>query len=156
MGIHQSRVGSLQKRPWCGALIFSLIRACTHVWVNNLDAGDLIRNSAHYDVSVAMWGGATVSAVGGAAGVRRSCMNRNMNSVWGGTAWCAVKEDWHEEQQEEWHEEQWQEEWHEEQREELNKPPANQHCISITQKEIWKFPQQEAAILPRPQCVNTY
>ena len=36
---------------WRGALMFSLIWAWTNSWVNNWDAGDLLRHPAHYDVS---------------------------------------------------------------------------------------------------------
>ena len=41
-------VNSSHKGQWCRALMFSLI--CTRV--NNLEAGDLRRNPAHYDVTV--------------------------------------------------------------------------------------------------------
>ena len=37
-----------------GALMFSLIYAWTNGWVNNQDAGDLLRHRAHYDVTL-MW-----------------------------------------------------------------------------------------------------
>ena len=37
---------------WRGALMFSLIFAWTNGWVNNHEAGDLIRHRAHYDVIV--------------------------------------------------------------------------------------------------------
>ena len=37
---------------WRGALMFSLICASVSVWENNLEAGDLRRHRAHYDVSV--------------------------------------------------------------------------------------------------------
>ena len=40
------------KGQWRGALMFYLICACTNGWVNNLDAGDLRRHRAHYDVTV--------------------------------------------------------------------------------------------------------
>ena len=45
-------VNSPHKGQWRGALMFSLI--CTRIngWVNNGEAGDLRRNSAHYDVTV--------------------------------------------------------------------------------------------------------
>ena len=40
-GIHQSLVKSPRKGQWQGALMFSLIYAWTHDWVNNRDASDL-------------------------------------------------------------------------------------------------------------------
>ena len=40
------------KCEWHGALMFSLTCAWTNGWSNNQDAGDLIRHSAHYDVTV--------------------------------------------------------------------------------------------------------
>ena len=51
-GIHRSPVNSPHKGQWRGALMFSLI--CTRIsgWVNNLEAGDLRRRRAHYDVIV--------------------------------------------------------------------------------------------------------
>ena len=55
-GIRQSSSNSPHKGQWCGALIFYLI--CTWAsdgWVNNLDAGDLRRYRAHYDVSEIMY-----------------------------------------------------------------------------------------------------
>ena len=36
----------------CGTLMFSLICAWIYGWINNSEAGDLIRHRAHYDVSV--------------------------------------------------------------------------------------------------------
>ena len=48
-GIHWSPVNSLHKGQWRGALMFSLICAWIHGWVNNGDAGDLRRHRAHYD-----------------------------------------------------------------------------------------------------------
>ena len=50
--IHRSPVNSPHKGQWRGALLFSLI--CTRIngWVNNDEAGDLRRHSAHYDVTV--------------------------------------------------------------------------------------------------------
>ena len=50
-GIHRSLVNSPHKGHWRGALMFSLVRACTNR-VNNRDAGDLRRHRAHYDVNV--------------------------------------------------------------------------------------------------------
>ena len=40
------------KDQWHGALMFSLICAWINGWVNNREAGDLRRHSAHYDVTV--------------------------------------------------------------------------------------------------------
>ena len=37
---------------WHGALMFSLIRAWINGWINNVEAGDLRRHRAHYDVIV--------------------------------------------------------------------------------------------------------
>ena len=51
-GIHRSPVNSAYKGQWCGAFMFSVIRAWTDVWVNNGDAGDLRRNCTHYGVTV--------------------------------------------------------------------------------------------------------
>ena len=45
-------VNSPHKGQWRGALMFSLICARINGWVNNGKAGDLIRNRAHYDVTV--------------------------------------------------------------------------------------------------------
>ena len=39
------------KGQWRGALMFSLIYAWTHGWVNNPDAAEMRRHRAHYDVS---------------------------------------------------------------------------------------------------------
>ena len=43
-------VNSPHKGQWGGALMFSLICAWIHDWVNNREAGDLRRHRAHYDV----------------------------------------------------------------------------------------------------------
>ena len=51
-GIHRSPVNSPHKGQWRGALMFSLICVWINVWVNNREAGDLIRHRAHYDVIV--------------------------------------------------------------------------------------------------------
>ena len=51
-GIHRSPVNSPHKGQWRGALMFSLICAWTHYWVNNRYAGDMRRHRAHYDVTV--------------------------------------------------------------------------------------------------------
>ena len=53
-GIHRSPVKSPHKGQWRGALMFSLICAWINGWVNNVEAGDLRRHRAHYDVIV-MW-----------------------------------------------------------------------------------------------------
>ena len=50
-GIHWSPVNSPQKDQWRGALMFSLICAWIDGWVNNREAGDVIRSRAHYDVN---------------------------------------------------------------------------------------------------------
>ena len=41
-----------RKRRWPGALMISLIYACTQRWANNRDAGDLRRHRPRYDVTV--------------------------------------------------------------------------------------------------------
>ena len=51
-GIPRSPVNSPHKGQWRGGLMFSLICAWMHDWVNNREAGDLRRNRAHYDVTV--------------------------------------------------------------------------------------------------------
>ena len=51
-GIHRSPVNSPHKGQWRGALMFSLICAWIHGWVNNRDAGDLRRHRVHYEVIV--------------------------------------------------------------------------------------------------------
>ena len=43
---------SPHKGQWSGALMFSLICVRINDWVNNGEAGDLIRHRAHYDVIV--------------------------------------------------------------------------------------------------------
>ena len=40
------------KGQWRGALVFSLICVWINGWINNREAGDLIRHRAHYDVIV--------------------------------------------------------------------------------------------------------
>ena len=50
-GIHRSPMNSPHKGQWCGASMFSFICPRTNVWVNNWDAGDLTRHSAHYRVT---------------------------------------------------------------------------------------------------------
>ena len=50
--IHRSPVNFPHKGQWRGALMFSLIYAWTHDWVNNREAGDLRRQHGHYDVIV--------------------------------------------------------------------------------------------------------
>ena len=54
-GIHRSPVNSPHKGQWRGALMFSLICVWINGWVNNLEAGDLRRHCAHYDVIVMQW-----------------------------------------------------------------------------------------------------
>ena len=51
-GIHRSPVNSPHKGQWRGALMFSLICVWINGWVNNREAGDERRYSAHYDVTV--------------------------------------------------------------------------------------------------------
>ena len=51
-GIHRSPVNSQHKGQWRGALMFSLICARINAWVNNREADDFRRYSAHYDVIV--------------------------------------------------------------------------------------------------------
>ena len=51
-GIHRSPVNSPHKGQWRGALIFSFICDWIHDWVNNREAGYLIRHRANYDVIV--------------------------------------------------------------------------------------------------------
>ena len=53
-GIHRSPVNSPHKGQWRGALMFSLNWTWTNDWVNNLEAGDLRRHRAHFDVIVMM------------------------------------------------------------------------------------------------------
>ena len=51
-GIHRSPVNSPHKGQWRGALMFSSICAYINDWINNREAGDLRRHSAHCDVIV--------------------------------------------------------------------------------------------------------
>ena len=51
-GIHRSPMNSPHKGQWRGALMFPLICAWIHGWVNNRKAGDLRRYRTHYDVTV--------------------------------------------------------------------------------------------------------
>ena len=51
-GIYRCQVNSPHIGQWRGALMFSLICIWTNGWVNNREAGDLIRYRAHYDVIV--------------------------------------------------------------------------------------------------------
>ena len=70
--IHRSPVNFPHKGHWRGALMFTLICARMHGWVNNREAGDLRRYRVHYDVIVmysditsvcqAMWRPATVAS----------------------------------------------------------------------------------------------
>ena len=50
-----STVNSPHKGQWRGALMLSLICAWINDWVNNGEAGDLIRHRAHYDVTIMLW-----------------------------------------------------------------------------------------------------
>ena len=54
-GIHRWPMNSPHKGQWRGALMFSLICTWINAWVNNREAGDLRRHSAHYDVTVMIW-----------------------------------------------------------------------------------------------------
>ena len=51
-GIHRSPVNSPHKGQWRAALMFSLTCVWINGWVNNREAGDLIRYRNHYDVIV--------------------------------------------------------------------------------------------------------
>ena len=51
-GIHRSSVNSPHKGQWRGALVFSLICPWINGWVNNREAGDLIRHQTLYEVIV--------------------------------------------------------------------------------------------------------
>ena len=51
-GIHRSTVNSPHKGQWRGAFMFPLICVWINGWVNNREAGDLIRYRAHYYVIV--------------------------------------------------------------------------------------------------------
>ena len=51
-GIHRSPVNSPHKGQWRGALMFSLICVWINGWVNNCEAGELMRHRAHHDVTV--------------------------------------------------------------------------------------------------------
>ena len=51
-GIHRWPVNSPREGQWRGALMFPLICAWIHSWVNNWEAGDLGRHLSHYDVIV--------------------------------------------------------------------------------------------------------
>ena len=51
-GNHRSPVNSPHKGQWCGTLVFSTICAWINGWVNNREAGDLIRQRAHYYVTL--------------------------------------------------------------------------------------------------------
>ena len=53
-GIHRSSVNCPHKGQWHRALMFSLICTWINGWVNNGDAGDLIRHRAHCDVTVVL------------------------------------------------------------------------------------------------------
>ena len=54
-GIHRSPVNSPHKGQCRGALMFSLICVGINGWVNNLEAGDLRRYRAHYDVILVVY-----------------------------------------------------------------------------------------------------
>ena len=48
-------MNSPHKDQWRRALMFSLICTWINVWVNNHEAGDLIRHRGHYDVNVMLF-----------------------------------------------------------------------------------------------------
>ena len=62
-GIHRWPVDSPHRGQWRGALMFSSISVSTNGWVNNLDAVDLRRRYAHYDVTVMHYGMFTGNSV---------------------------------------------------------------------------------------------
>ena len=72
-GIHRSPVNSPHKGQWRGALMFSLICARVHAWVNNREAGDLRRRRAHCDIIV--MGGYKITDQGKVSGFRPSSEN---------------------------------------------------------------------------------
>ena len=51
-GIHRSPVDSPHRGQWRGALMFSLMCAWRNGWPNHRDASNLIRHSAHCDVTL--------------------------------------------------------------------------------------------------------
>ena len=51
-GIHWSPVNSPHKCQWHEALMFPFMCAWIDGWVNNREAGDVIRHRAHYDATV--------------------------------------------------------------------------------------------------------
>ena len=51
LGIHRSSMNSPHKWQWRGALMFSLIYACIHGWVNTGEASDVRHHRAHYYVT---------------------------------------------------------------------------------------------------------
>ena len=51
-GIHRGPVNSPYKGQWRWSLMFPLICVWINGWVNNLEAGDLRRYRAHYDVTL--------------------------------------------------------------------------------------------------------
>ena len=53
-GIHRTPMNSPYEGQWRGALMFSLICAWINGLVNNREAGDLRRRSAHYDATVTL------------------------------------------------------------------------------------------------------
>ena len=51
-GVHRSPLNSPHKSQWRGALMLFLICAWINGWVNNREAGERRRHSAHYDFIV--------------------------------------------------------------------------------------------------------
>ena len=88
-GIHRSLVNSHHKGPWGGALMLSLNCAWINGWVNNREAGNLIRHHAHDDVTVMVHTcvgrgiGRTVRKFSSAFEnrTRQSGINRNYNTT---------------------------------------------------------------------------
>ena len=88
-------VNSPHKGQWRGALMSSLICTWINGCVNNLEAGDLRRNSAHYDVTVMIFqikiiNGATTSYLEASIFVNTFLIKkRNCEPNW---SYCFVKE----------------------------------------------------------------
>ena len=55
-------MNSPHKDQWRGAFMFSLVFTQINDWVNNHEAGDLIRYRAYYDVIVMVWNGSWFTA----------------------------------------------------------------------------------------------
>ena len=88
--IFRSPVNPPHKGQWRGAVMFSLICAWIHGWVNNREAGDLGRHLAHYDVLVMtltycqLYGGGGVGGregVGGGGGESRRVVQYRITTL---------------------------------------------------------------------------